>query len=184
VTPIRPATAADIPAVTAMLLARCVWLEERGLPSWRDNAEMVAAQAENPHGQMWVLADGDGRIAGCTTIQDETPPWGWTPEELAEPAHYLYTSITDPAYQAHRPGTVLAWWAVDRAARMGRHWVRRGCTHPGLVRYYESQGFTLYHQVQRTTVTVYLLGRRATPIPELGGMLASFETSGSRGHPN
>src|SRR5262249_54153648 len=117
VTPVRLATAADIPAVTAMILARCAWLEERGLPSWRENAEMVATQAESPHGKMWVLADCDGRIAGCTTIQDETPRWGWTQEELAEPAHYLYTSITDPVYQARRPGTVLALWAVDRAAR-------------------------------------------------------------------
>ncbi|MBV9013448.1 MAG: hypothetical protein JO272_15655 [Pseudonocardiales bacterium] len=128
----RPAVASDIAAVEAMIYARCGWLEERGLPSWR------------------ALAP-----------------------ELAEPAYYLYTSVTDPAYQPIRPGTLMAWWAVDKAARDGRDWVRRGCLFPGLVRYYRRQGFTLVHEVQRTHHRVYLMGRRAEVLPELAGMLAA-----------
>lgn len=163
----RPAAADDIPAVENMILARSGWLEERGLPSWRANAGELARQAENPDGDVWVLAEGGGRIIGCTTVQEETPPWGWTEEELNEPAHYLYSTVTDPAYRHVKPGTVMALWAVDRAAQQGRTWVRRGCHFPQLVRYYETQGFKLVHEVQRTRTKVYLMGRRAERVADV-----------------
>ncbi len=163
----RPATADDIPAVERVILARSGWLEERGLPSWREYAAELARQAENPDGDVWVLAEDDGRVIGCTTAQEQTPPWGWTEEELNEPAHYLYSTVTDPAYRDMKPGTVMALWAVNRAARQGRKWVRRGCHFPELVRYYETQGFRLVHEVQRTHTKVYLMGRRAERVTDL-----------------
>ncbi|MBZ4322526.1 GNAT family N-acetyltransferase [Streptomyces huiliensis] len=172
----RPATAADVPAVETMILARSAWLEERGLPSWRENAADLAGQAENPDGDVWVLADDDTeKVIGFITVQDQTPPWGWTDEELAEPAHYLYSSVTDPAYRRHKPGTAMALWAVDRAAAEGRTWVRRGCNFPGLVAYNETQGFELVHEVQRTHARVYLMARRAQPIKELDERLAALQ---------
>lgn len=163
----RPATAVDVPAVTALIHARCDWMEERGLPSWREAVDHLAGQAADDDGSMWLLEDDGGGVVGCTTVQTETPPWGWNAEELAEPAYYLYTTVTDPAHHAARPGTIIANWAVDRAARDGKAWVRRGCLFPRLVRYYESQGFTLFYEVQRTHNLVYLMGRRAERLPGL-----------------
>ncbi|MFF4217069.1 GNAT family N-acetyltransferase [Streptomyces nondiastaticus] len=150
-----------------MILARSAWLEDQGLPNWRENAAELAGQAKNPDGDVWVLADDAGQIIGCTTIQDQTPPWGWTAEELAEPAHYLYSSVTDPAYREHKPGTTMALRAVDRAVTEGKTWVRRGCNFPELVTYNESQGFTLVHEVQRTHHRFYLMARHAEPIAGL-----------------
>ncbi|MEV0521825.1 GNAT family N-acetyltransferase [Streptomyces sp. NPDC050439] len=165
---VRPATTVDIPAVRTLVLARSAWLEERQMPSWRASADAVAGQAENPDGSMWLLTEEtSGRVIGCTTIQQETPPWGWTEQELAEPASYLYTTVTDPADRAQRPGTLLALWAVNRASREGHAWVRRGCMFPSLVRYYETQGFALIHQVQRTHHLVYLLARKAERLTEV-----------------
>ena len=169
----RPAAGGDATAVEVMIYNRCVWLEERGLPSWREAAPDLAGQAGNGSGAMWVLEGDGGRIVGCTTVLTSTPPWGWTERELSEPAYYLYTSVTDPAYQAIRPGTLMALWAVDKAARDGRDWVRRGCLFPGLVRYYRQAGFTLVHEVQRTHHRVYLMGRRAEALPELARMFAA-----------
>ncbi|WP_220131261.1 GNAT family N-acetyltransferase [Streptomyces sp. PT12] len=163
----RPATAEDIPAVEAMILARSTWLEERRLPSWRGNAADLARQAENPEGDVWLLAEDGGPVIGCTTVQEHTPPWGWTEDELNEPAHYLYSTVTHPAHRARKPGTTMALWALDRAAQQGRAWVRRGCHFPGLVRYNETQGFALLHQVRRTHTTVYLMGRRAERVTDL-----------------
>ncbi|MHA7956331.1 GNAT family N-acetyltransferase [Streptomyces sp. L500] len=163
----RPATAADIPAIETMIFARSAWLEDRGLPSWRADAAELAAQAENPNGDVWVLADDSGKVIGCTTVQDETPPWGWTEEELAEPAHYLYTTVTDPEFRHQKPGTTIALWAVDRAFTEGRAWVRRGCRFPELVNYYRGQGFDLLHEVQRTHARIYLMARRAERIADL-----------------
>ncbi|MBH5335073.1 GNAT family N-acetyltransferase [Streptomyces pactum] len=170
---IRPATAADAPAIENLILSRSAWLEERGLPSWRQSAADLAAQAENSDGSMYVLEDGRGRIAGCTTVQEHTPPWGWSDAERREPAYYLYSTVTDPAFREHRPGTLIALWATDKAAGDGKAWTRRGCMFPGLVAYYETQGFVLRHTVQRTRNRVYLMERRAEPVPGLGGMLAA-----------
>ncbi|WP_030728628.1 acetyltransferase [Streptomyces sp. NRRL F-2890] len=163
----RPATADDIPAVEKMILARCAWMEQGGLPSWRESAAELAGQAANPDGDVWVLAEGARRIIGCTTIQEQTPAWGWTDEELAEPAHYLYSTVTDPAHRAKKPGSVMSLWAVDRAAAHGRTWVRRGCHFPSLARYYQDQGFELVHEVQRTRAKVFLMARRAERVAGL-----------------
>ncbi|MCS0636668.1 GNAT family N-acetyltransferase [Streptomyces sp. LP05-1] len=174
----RPAAPADGPAVRTLILARSTWLEERQLPSWRGSADDVAGQTENSDGSMWVLTDDEtGRVIGCTTIQQATPPWGWTAQELDEPADYLYTTVTDPADRTHRPGTLIALWAVDRAAHTGRTWVRRGCVFPGLVRYYESQGFAVVHEVQRTRNRFYLMARKAEVLPEIMTAVRTWEPS-------
>jgi GNAT superfamily N-acetyltransferase len=166
----RPATSADQPAVTEMILARCAWMEERGLPSWRENAEDLAAQCVNPCDDVWLLVM-DGRVVGRTTLQEQAPPWGWTDAELAEPFLYLNTSVTDPAYRDMRLGTLMAWWAVDRAARQGARWVGRDCLWPQLARYYETQGFTLVREVERGRHRLHLLARRAEPIEAVGEWL-------------
>lgn len=121
----RLAAESDAPGVASMINARCAWMEQRGLESWREDVDDLAGQAGG--GSMWVLQT-QGRIVGCTTVMTEAPPKDWTPEEAAEPALYLFTTITDPAYREHKPGTLIALWAVDRAARMDRAWVRRGAS--------------------------------------------------------
>jgi hypothetical protein len=165
----RPATAADQPAVARMIRARCQWMEERGLPSWRASVDDLASQCTNPYGDVWLLELDGSRIVGRTTVQEQGPPWGWTDEERAEAALYLNTSVTDPTFRALRLGTLMAWWAVDRAAREGKHWVRRDCLWPELARYYQRQGFHLTHEVERENSghRLYLLARRAEPVAEL-----------------
>ncbi|GAB2515273.1 GNAT family N-acetyltransferase [Nocardiopsis aegyptia] len=154
----RLAAESDAPGVASMINARCAWMEQRGLESWREDVDDLAGQAGG--GSMWVLQT-QGRIVGCTTVMTEAPPKDWTPEEAAEPALYLFTTITDPAYREHKPGTLIALWAVDRAARMDRAWVRRGCFFPKLVEYYETQGFSLVKEQDRSAGHLYLLARRA-----------------------
>ena len=154
----RPATEADTPGVALMITARCGWMEQRGLESWRENVDDLAGQAAA--GFMWVLEDED-RIVGCTTVTTHAPPKDWTPEEAAEKSLYLFTTVTDPAYREHKPGTLIALWAVDLAARHGHQWVRRGCFFPELVKYYETQGFSLVKEQDRSAGHLYLLERRA-----------------------
>jgi hypothetical protein len=157
----RPATAADRPAVLRMIQARCQWMEERGLPSWRASADDLADQCENPDGDVWILAGVEHGVVGQMVVQDQGPPWGWTEEERAEPALYLSGSITDPALREQRPGTLMAWWAVDRAAQLGVQWVRRHCHFPQVARYNLSQGFELVREEQRTHARLFMMARRA-----------------------
>ncbi|MDX3851105.1 GNAT family N-acetyltransferase [Streptomyces sp. AK02-01A] len=163
----RPAATSDRPAVAKMIHARCDWMERRGLPTWRESVDDLAGQCDNPYGDVWLLEMDGSRIVGRTTVQDQGPPWGWTTEERSEPAFYLNTSVTDPALRHLRLGTLMAWWALDRAAGEGREWVRRDCLWPDLVRYYEAQGFTLFHEVERTGYRLHMLGRRAERIEGL-----------------
>ncbi|WP_398695014.1 GNAT family N-acetyltransferase [Streptomonospora wellingtoniae] len=158
----RPATGGDVSGVAAMIRARCDWMEERGIPSWRESVEDLAGQAAR--GAMWVLGDGGGRTVGCTTVLPRAPARDWTAAEAAEPSLYLFSTATDPAYREYGPGALIALWAVDRAARSGRCWVRRGCYAPALARYYERQGFTLVRQESREELRLYLLARRAEPL--------------------
>ncbi|WP_017602386.1 GNAT family N-acetyltransferase [Nocardiopsis lucentensis] len=163
----RPATEADMLGVASMITARCDWMEQRGLESWRENVDDLAGQAGS--GFMWVL-EAEGRIVGCTTVMTQAPPKDWTSEEAAEESLYLFTTVTDPGYREHKPGTLIALWAVDQAARQGRQWVRRGCFFPELVKYYETQGFALVKEMDRRAGHLYLLARRAErlDLAELG----------------
>ena len=154
----RPATEADTPGVASVIAARCDCMEQRGLESWRESIDDLAGQAGA--GFMWVL-EGEDRIIGCTTVTEHAPPKDWTPEEAAEESLYLFSTCTHPDYREHKPGTLIDLWAVDRAARQGRQWVRQGCFFPELAKYYQGQGFTLVKEVDRTSGHLYLLARRA-----------------------
>ncbi|HEY7263655.1 MAG TPA: hypothetical protein VH589_19475 [Trebonia sp.] len=89
------------------------------------------------------------------------PPWGWTDEERAESALYLSGSVTDPAAKALRPGSLMAWWAVDLAARQGVPWVRRHAQVSQVAAYNQARGFALVREGQRTHVRLYMLARKA-----------------------
>jgi len=154
----RPATENDVTGVAEMIRARCGWQERRGLESWREEVDDLVGQAGS--GFMWVLEDA-GRIVGCTTVTTHSPPKDWTPEEATEPSLYLFTTVTDPAYRKYKPGTLIALWAVDRAARQGLRWVRRGCYFPELVKYYQTQGYDLVKEQDRSAGHLYLLAREA-----------------------
>ncbi|MFC9975598.1 GNAT family N-acetyltransferase [Spirillospora sp. NPDC127200] len=157
----RLATSADRLAVARMTLARCAWQEARGLRSWRDAVPDLVDQCDNPAGHVRVLDDDEHGVVGQMLVQDQGPPWGWTDAERAQAALYLSGSITDPAWRDRKPGTVMAWWAVDRAARLGVPWVRRHCQVAAVARHNLTQGFTLVRTEQRTNARLWMMARRA-----------------------
>lgn len=157
----RPAGSQDRDAVRTMISARCGWMEARGLPSWRPRLDDLVAQTDNPCGDVWIL-ERDGQVIGRTTLQaDAPPPWGWTDIERAEPALYMTTTVTDPGHRDVKPGTLIAWWAVDRAARVGAVWVRRDCAFTGLAKYYQSQGYDLVREAEFKGHRLFMMARRA-----------------------
>ncbi|TYC08746.1 GNAT family N-acetyltransferase [Actinomadura syzygii] len=157
----RSASAADGPAVRELIAARCDWMEERGLPSWRPSIDDLVSQCDNPCGDVWVLELDGSRVLGRTTLQEQGPPWGWTEAEKTEPALYMTTSVTDPCFREVKPGTLMAWWAVDQAAQRGACWVRRDCLFPELAKYYQSQGYELVREVERGRHRLYMMARAA-----------------------
>ena len=157
----RLARPSDKTAVARVVSARCDWMEARGLPSWRSAAGDLVAQCDNPEGDVWVLDDEDAGVVGQTVVQEQGPPFGWTAAERAEPALYLSGSVTDPAAKAQQPGSLIAWWAVDLAARQGVPLVRRHAQVPQVAAYDQAQGFELVREEQRTHARLYMLARKA-----------------------
>jgi len=157
----RLAQPSDKTGVARVVDARCDWLEARGLPSWRGARDDLVAQCDNAEGDAWVLDDEVAGVIGQTVVQRQGPPFGWTDAERADPALYLSGSITDPAAKAVRPGSLMAWWAVDLAARQGVPWVRRHAQVPQVAAYDQAQGFDLVREEQRTHARLWMLARKA-----------------------
>lgn len=168
----RPARPDDVPAVAAVISARSAWMEQQGLASWRQAVDDLAGQAAVDGTLMWVLT-ADDEVIGCTTLAEDKPMWGWTAEEADQDSFYLFTTCTHPDWCHSRLGSLIAWWAVDKAAAEGKQLVRRGTVEVELMRYYTTQGFELVHEVQRKNSLVYLMGRRAQRLPELEAMFAA-----------
>jgi hypothetical protein len=175
----RPAVGPDQAEIAAMIKSRAAWMRERGLlgaDGWHEKAESLAAQAGDPDVPVWVCADAANRIAGITSLYDETPQWGWTEAERVQPAIFLATTVTRPDLAGQRLGCLIAWWALDHAARTGHEHVRRGCGYTQLMRYYRDiQGWELAHEVERHGVTAYLLSRPAQRRTDLTGRISSTE---------
>ncbi|HEY1699076.1 MAG TPA: GNAT family N-acetyltransferase [Trebonia sp.] len=157
--------------------ARCCCLPLQTSPgeARRGCGDAAPGQAADPAFPAWVLTrEGDGAVVGCTSVFEESPPWFWTEEERAEPAFFLATTVTDPAYAGQRIGALIAWTLLGHAARTGRAWVRRGTTEPGLVRYYRDvQGWSVIREKERDGFLVTGLARRAELQPGLPARVAS-----------
>ncbi|MBH1936590.1 GNAT family N-acetyltransferase [Streptomyces sp. AV19] len=170
----RRADEADAPTLARLVRVRAQWMSWRGLPDGYDlekpaRAEAIARQATDGRTPVWLLADeNNGRVLGFTSLYPETPLWGWTEAEQDEPALFMATTFTDPDRSSERPGALMAWWALGYAARTGRVWVRRGCTHETLMRYYRDvQGFDVIHSVYLRGALTYLMARKAEELPRL-----------------
>ncbi|MEU5136984.1 GNAT family N-acetyltransferase [Streptomyces californicus] len=175
----RPSAPADQPGLTAMIQARSDWMETRQLPNWRNwgrHVHELAGNCTRHRSGMWVLTEDDGRILGCTTILRTSAPWNWTEVEAAETAYYLSGTVTDPAERHRKLGSVIARWAVDRAAREGISRVRRDCRSSALAMYYQQQNFQLVRKVSVPGgQTSYALERMAVRIPDLISQILQHE---------
>ena len=175
---IRRAAPGDGADVAALVRARADWMRAGGLAAWRewaDFAGVLAGRTADPAHPIWLLHAGS-RLLGCTTVAD-TPGLGWTERERAEPAVFLQSTVTLPGHPGL--GTVVAFWALDHAARRGARWVRRGVLTAGvradgLVRYYRRQGWRVVRVAahpERVGVHVWLLARPAAPQPDLADVV-------------
>jgi GNAT superfamily N-acetyltransferase len=172
----RPATPADQPGLAAMIQARSDWMKDNQLPNWRSwgkHVHELAGNCTRYPGEMWVLTEHGGRILGCTTILRTAAPWTWTASEAADSAYYLNGTVTDPAERHRKFGTLIADWAVDRAAREGVSCVRRDCSSPALAAYYLAQNFQLIRTVSLPGGHAsFALERKAQRVPSATARLS------------
>lgn len=180
---VRPGRASDRPEVARLIRARAAWMRDNGhgrWVGWDRNADELAAQVGNDEWPTWVLCDSKSSVVGVTTASHETPLMGWSEDEREQRAVFLQSTVTDPHFMRQGLGVLIAFWALDYAAKEGCGWVRRGVLtvgkdNRGLVRYYRRQGWRVVRAVphpRRREVTVWSLQRPAEPQPGLGELVA------------
>jgi GNAT superfamily N-acetyltransferase len=135
---VRAATPEDVETVGRLLDDASTWVGDLGFRQWplpfpRDE---IAAAIER--GEVYV-ADVDGESVATVTLLESDPFWGERPPD----ALYVHKLAVRRDHAGRGIGAALVEWAVQRAARGGRSFLRLDCLNadPGIRRYYESLGF-------------------------------------------
>lgn len=141
---IRGAGQSDLGDVIGLRRYAEGWLASAGIEQWTSSEtgeRVISAQIET--GSTYVVEDPSGRVVGSLALDDGDPDF-WTPEELNDPALYLYKFILGPESRGSGLGDVLLDWACYQAELGWALWLRLDCRrdNPGLHRYYSQRGFT------------------------------------------
>ncbi|ONI81332.1 hypothetical protein ALI144C_20795 [Actinosynnema sp. ALI-1.44] len=168
-----------------MITGRAHWLRDNGYLRWRGwarNADVLPSMVGDPDRPVvWLLTSPDDQVLGMTTLSI-TPDLGWTEQERVEPATFLQSTLTHHAHAGSGLGMVIAFWALDHAARLGDKWVRRGVlsdsegANLGLVRYYRRQGWRVVRAVphsHKPGITVWSLARPAQEQLDLADVVSA-----------
>ena len=133
----------DVERVFALIEKRIRWMDEKGIRHWNTQGYTkvypLSHYAEQQRqGNLFVLEDAAGDLAGAVVLYRQDPRWGGDPEP---PAYYIHHLVTDPAVSG--AGTVLLRQIEQTAAENGIGLIRLDCSAANefLNRYYREQGF-------------------------------------------
>ena len=146
---IRPATAADLPAIFRLYDEAVVWLNARGITDQWGTTPV----SERPHlveevreslSRGFVVVD-DGSVAGFMELETGTPDYIASligPAASAEGA-YVHSLVARKSPPASGAGAALLGHAETLARAANKSCLRLNCWagNPRLIAYYESQGF-------------------------------------------
>lgn len=178
---VRPATEADIEAMTNLRAEAETWMHGAGIEQWvslhhEQSRRLLEEAVEN--GTAWVVTEGQrGRVIATATIKGPDLDY-WTPEDGLEDAVYIYKIIVSRDFKGQDLGGAILDWAGRRAARENRAWLRLDCRrdNTGLHDYYLHHGFELLRIMEEPL--------RPTELPRYTGALfqrpAGVETAATR----
>ncbi|GIG92835.1 GNAT family N-acetyltransferase [Plantactinospora endophytica] len=145
---VRPGGAGDVAAVLALLDGATRWLVERGRTGqWGStphsgNPRRIAQVRRWAADGALYLAELAGRPVGAIVVGTAVPHV----PPATEPELYVNLLVTDRAQAGRRIGARLLEYAEDLARAAGVDLLRVDCyagDDGALIRYYESQGFTV-----------------------------------------
>ncbi|MFI8868515.1 GNAT family N-acetyltransferase [Streptomyces sp. NPDC053707] len=143
---LRPARAADVPALMSLRTEAETWLGTKGTDQWSDpetgGKAITKWRASIDEGRAWVVVTDDGEVL-ATVSRGPVDRDFWTDDDHPESALYLYKLIVARQAAGRQLGARLVDWASNLAAMEGRDWVRIDTwrTNGGLHAYYERLGF-------------------------------------------
>ena len=141
---VRAATAADAPAVAAILAEVDAWVAQLGTPMWELGEVDEDRIGHEVASGLFFLALCDGEPAGAVKFQLEDPLF-W-PDRPDDNAAYIHRLAVRRKFAGGRVSGALMTWAVDQARALDRDVLRLDCDadRPSLRAVYERFGFT-YH---------------------------------------
>lgn len=138
---IREATLKDAAVVAEILKEAARWLEETGMPMWREGELEAERIIPDVIGGLFFLAEYSGEPAGTVRFQLNDPDF-W-PDVDPQEATYIHRLAVRRRYAGTGLSTTLLRWAVERTRTLGRRYLRLDCaaSRPRLRAIYEHFGF-------------------------------------------
>ena len=148
---------ADLDAMIALRTEAEGWLRAAGVRQWTDDysdyARGVLSSAVEA-GAAWVIED-DGQVVATVSLNGADFDF-WDPEDDPDSALYLGKMIVARTHAGRGVGDAIMNWASERAADMGKVWIRLDCRRDNerLHAYYLARGWqyvrTVYPPRRRT----------------------------------
>jgi GNAT superfamily N-acetyltransferase len=138
---IRPAMHQDTIVVSDILKEAARWLEESGMPLWREGELEPASIAADVAEGLLFIAQRLGNAAGVVRFQLEDAVF-W-PDVPRGEAAYIHRLAVRRRYAGTGLSKALLRWAVERTQSLDRRFLRLDCvaSRPRLRAVYESFGF-------------------------------------------
>jgi GNAT superfamily N-acetyltransferase len=161
---VRPAHPEDLSVVSAILQEAARWLEQRGMPMWRD-AELseVNIRSDVLDGLFFIATFG-GEAAG--TIKYQVSDLQFWPDVPEGESAFVHRLAVRRKFAGGSVSSAMLLWAVERATTMGLRYLRLDCeaSRPGPRAIYERLGFQHHsdRQAGPYVVSRYQLELRST----------------------
>ncbi|MEH2319090.1 GNAT family N-acetyltransferase [Nostoc sp.] len=159
---IRQATIQDTLIVSDVLLEAALWLQECGMPLWRDSEISPESISEDVANGLFFIAEWAGEPAG--TIKFQLEDLLFWPDISQEESAFVHRLAVRRRYSGGKVSSALLTWAVEHAQTLGRHYLRLDCkaSRSRLRAIYENFGFRHHSDRQ---VGSYLVSRYEYEIP-------------------
>lgn len=144
----RQALEVDVGTVSDILREAASWLDARGEPLWIDS-ELLPGRIidEVVDGLYWLAEEGSVAVGTVRFQLEDSKFW---PDLPAAEAVFVHRLAVRRAAAGGRVSTFLLRWAIERARKLGRPYLRLDCdaARPRLRAFYERFGFRHHSDCQ------------------------------------
>jgi GNAT superfamily N-acetyltransferase len=145
---IRQATAQDIDLVAEILSEAARWLEERGIPMWRQDELLPSHIVADVDSGQFFLAECDGVPAG--TIRFQLADKLFWPDVPQDDSAFIHRLAVRRLFAGGEVSSALLLWAIARTHTLGLRYLRLDCeaSRARLRAVYERIGFQFHSNKQ------------------------------------
>jgi GNAT superfamily N-acetyltransferase len=161
---IRQATAQDIDAMAEILEEAVRWLEEQGMPMWRQDELLPSHIVADVDSGQFFLAECDGVPAG--TIRFQLADKLFWPDVPQDDSAFIHRLAVRRRFAGGEVSSALFLWAIARTHTLGRRFLRLDCevSRARLRAVYERIGFRFHSNKQ---VGPYFVARYEYDVTEI-----------------